>query len=62
MFKFEKVSVTVDVEKDLGKTFMDFHSDGKVDMVTDIDRQAFIDFLVTELEKMKDIKLDIKVD
>jgi hypothetical protein len=49
----------VDLDKAPGKTFVDFTDNGKVTMLTDIVRQAFLSLLISDLEKLNHIKLDI---
>lgn len=59
MFSTKKAFVTVDLDKAPGKTFVDFTDNGNVTMLTDIDRQAFLSLLISDLEKLNHIKLDI---
>lgn len=59
MFKTEKVSVVVDTEKALGKTHITFDGVGHIDMVTDVDREIFLEFLVSELKSFMHIKTNI---
>lgn len=58
LFKTEKVSVTVDTEKDVGKTFVEFNGTGNVEMVTAVDREAFLRLLTEKLKKMNDVKIN----
>lgn len=57
MFTFERVSVRVDLDKTPGKTFVDFDGLGNVSMVTGLNREAFLDLLISDLEKLNDIKI-----
>ncbi len=57
MFKTEKVTVTVDLEKTPGKTFVDFDGVGNTLFVTDVDREAFLSLIITDLIKLNDKKL-----
>ena len=60
MFTFEKVSVTVDLTDAPGKTFVDFDGKGNVLFISDVDREAFLNLLISDLKKINDIKLDNK--
>lgn len=53
MFKFERVSVSVDLDNTPGKTFVDFDGVGNVLIMVDVDRDAFLNLLVYDLEKIK---------
>ena len=53
MFEFKRVSVEVDLVETPGKTFVDFDGVGNVLMVTDLNRQAFLDLLVSDLQNIK---------
>ena len=59
MFKIKKVNVSVNVTDALGQTTIDFTEDGKIEFIDDLDKPAFLSLLLSELEEMKDIKLDI---
>ncbi|MBO5067411.1 MAG: nucleoside hydrolase [Clostridia bacterium] len=59
MFKTKKVSVTVDLNDCPGKTFIDFNDCGNVEMITDVDRQAFLSLLISDLEKLNDKEFNI---
>ena len=56
MFKFERVSVTVDLEHAPGKTFVDFDGKGNTLIMVDVDRDAFLDLLVSDLKNIKVVK------
>ena len=58
MFTFKKATVNICIDQTPGKTFIDFTENGNVDFVTGIDREAFLNLLITDLEKMNDIKLN----
>lgn len=53
MFEFKRVSITVDLVETPGKTFVDFDGVGNVLMVTDLNRQAFLDLLISDLQNIK---------
>ena len=57
MFIFKKTSVKVCINETPGKTFVDFDNAGNVEFITEINRQAFLDLLISDLEKMSDIKI-----
>ena len=59
LFTMEKVSVTVDTKKDLGKTIVDFNGTGHIDFVTAVNKEAFIKILNSDLRKFDNIKLPI---
>ena len=59
MFTFEKVSVSVDLLDAPGKTIVDFDGKGNVLFITDIDREAFLNLLISELEKLNDKKFHV---
>lgn len=52
MFGTKKVSIKVDLDSAPGKTLINFDGIGHVDMVTDVDRQAFLSLLVSDLIKI----------
>ncbi len=60
MFTFEKVSVCVDVEHCPGKTFVDFDGKGNVLFIKDVDREAFLNLLIADIEKLRDKNIDLK--
>ena len=53
MFTFERVSVTVDLEHTPGKTFVDFDGVGNTLIMVDVDRDAFLNLLISDLKKIK---------
>lgn len=53
MFTFARVSVTVDLIETPGKTFVDFDGVGNVLMVTDLDREAFLQLLLEDIKNIK---------
>jgi len=57
MFTFKKTSVSVSIDQTPGKTLVDFDGIGNVDFVTEVDREAFLNLLISDLEKMNDIKI-----
>ena len=57
MFTFEKVDVKVELDTTPGKTIIDFNNDGNVLFIKDVDREAFLSLLVTDLLKLDDLKL-----
>lgn len=58
MFTFKKTTVTVCIEETPGKTFIEFDGVGNVEFITEVDRDAFLNLLVSDLEKMNDVKID----
>ena len=52
MFKTQSVTVKVNLEDSPGKTLVDFDKLGHIEMVTDVDRQAFLSLLVCDLLKI----------
>ncbi|MBE7083273.1 MAG: hypothetical protein E7373_01565 [Clostridiales bacterium] len=58
IFTTEKVNVTVNLTDAPGKTLVEFTKDGQVDLVTGVDREAFLNLLNTELSKLNHIKID----
>lgn len=59
IFKSEKVNVTVDLDDVPGKTWVEFTKDGNVDLITDLDREKFLEILDRDLENLNGIKLNI---
>ncbi len=59
IFKTEKVNVTVDLVDVPGKTWVEFTESGNVDLVTDLNREKFLEILDGDLENLNDIKLNI---
>lgn len=59
MFTFERVSVSVDLECLPGKTIIDFDGKGNVLFIKDVDREAFLNLLVSDIKKLNDIKIDL---
>ncbi|MBQ7339743.1 MAG: nucleoside hydrolase [Clostridia bacterium] len=53
MFTFARVSVTVDLVETPGKTLVDFDGVGNVLMVTDLDREAFLQLLLEDIKNIK---------
>ena len=60
MFTFEKVSVSVDVDSQPGKTIIDFDGNGNVLFIKDVDREAFLNLLITDIKKLNDKNIDLK--
>ncbi len=60
MFTFERVSVSVDLIDSPGKTFVDFDGKGNVLFITDVDREAFLNILVSDLEKISNKRIKNK--
>ena len=56
MFTFERVTVKVELENTPGKTLVDFDGTGNTLMMVDVDRDAFLNLLVSDLEKIKIVK------
>lgn len=59
MFTFEKCFVTVNTTDAPGKTVCEFSPEGNVELVTNVDRDAFINHLNYELENFPKIKIDL---
>ena len=59
IFKTEKVNVTVDLVDVPGKTWVEFTESGNVDLVTDLNREKFLEILDGDLENLNGIKLNI---
>ncbi len=59
IFESEKCNVTVDLEKVPGKTWVEFTKQGNVELITDLDRDAFLEILDRDLLKLNHIKFDI---
>ncbi len=59
IFKTVKCNVTVDLEEVLGKTWVEFTESGNVDLVTDLDRDAFLNILDRDLLNLSHIKFNI---
>lgn len=57
-FKTKKCKVIVDLNDTPGKTFVEFCEDGNVELVTEVDRENFIQLLDTNLQKLNHIKID----
>ena len=60
IFTTEKVNVTVDLDDVPGKTWVEFTKDGNVDLVTDLNREKFLEILDRDLENFNGIKLNIE--
>ncbi len=52
MFTLKRVCVNVELENAPGKTLVDFTECGNIEMITDVDRDAFLMLLVSDLEKL----------
>lgn len=57
MVTTENATVTVNTTDAPGKTLVDFHKDGNVAIMTDIDREKFLSVLDSELYKMNNVKI-----
>ena len=57
MFTFKKTTVTVSLNDTPGKTFVEFDGVGNVEFITEVNRDAFLKLLITDLEKMSNIKI-----
>lgn len=58
IFTFEKCFVSVNTTDAPGKTVCDFSANGNVSLVTNVNREAFIEYLNEELENFPKIKID----
>lgn len=56
IFKTVKCNVTVDLTDTPGKTWVEFTENGNVDLVTDLDRKAFLEILDRDLLNLNHIK------
>ena len=59
LFITKKAFATVDTDSAPGKTEITFSENGNITFVHDVKREEFLEFLTSELNKMKDIKLNI---
>ena len=59
IFKTVKCNVTVDLEDTPGKTWVEFTENGNVDLVTDLDRNAFLNILDRDLLNLSHVKFNI---
>lgn len=59
LFVTKKIKASVNTDDAPGKTSIEFVNDGNILFVHDVDREAFLSLLTSELEKMKDIKLGV---
>ena len=59
IFEFKKVSVKVDTDKFPGRTHIEFNENGDVEFIDDLNKPAFLSLLLSELNDMKDIKLNM---
>lgn len=58
MFTFETCSVTVNTTDAPGKTICDFNDNGNVKLVTNVDREKFINYLNEDLKELSHIKIN----
>lgn len=59
LFQTKKCRVFVDTAASPGKTTVEFCEEGNVELVTDVDREAFIRLLDEKLQKLNDIKIQL---
>lgn len=59
MFKIKRCSVTVNTTDFPGRTNIDFVDKGNIEFIDDLDKPAFLSLLLSALDDMKNIKLDI---
>lgn len=57
MFTTERCFVTVNTTDSPGKTICEFNESGNVELVTNVDRTAFINYLDKELKKISNVKI-----
>ncbi len=57
LFIMKKVDMQVDTVYAPGKTDVKFTDNGKIDFIHDLHREKFLEFLINELQSMKDIKI-----
>lgn len=57
MFTTERCFVTVNTTDAPGKTICEFNESGNVELVTNVDRTAFINYLDKELKKISNVKI-----
>lgn len=60
LFTSERCSVTVNLTDAPGKTLVDFNGTGNVELVMDCNRDAFIQILNEQLDKFKELKLNVQ--
>ncbi len=60
IFDIKRVNVSVNVTDAPGRTQIDFVPDGKIRFIDDLDREAFIKLITTELEDLRNVKLNRK--
>lgn len=60
IFDIKRVNVSVNVTDAPGRTQIDFVPDGKIRFIDDLDRDAFIKLITTELEDLRNVKLNRK--
>ncbi len=60
LFQTKKCNVSVDVNDTPGKTIVEFCEDGNVELVTEVDREKFIQLLDDNLQKLNHIKIDFE--
>ena len=59
IFQIKKATVTVDTDKFPGRTHIDFTENGNVEFIDDLNKPAFLSLLLSELDDMKNIKLNM---
>lgn len=57
LFTAKKCKVTVDLDETPGKTLVEFCEDGNVELITEVDREKFVQLLDERLQKLSDIKV-----
>lgn len=60
IFKTKKIDITVDLEDTPGKTIVKYNNKSNITLVTNANRKKFLKLLMSELEKLDNIKLNIK--
>jgi len=59
MFKIKRCSVTVNTTDFPGRTNIDFVDKGNIEFIDDLDKPAFLSLLLSALDDMQNIKLDV---
>ena len=61
LFSFKRIDCTVDTQNVLGKTDVTFNENGKILFVDDLNKPEFLEFLTSQLEKLKELKLNLSL-
>lgn len=61
LFSFKRIDCTVDTQNVLGKTDITFSENGNILFIDDLNKPAFLEFLTSQLEKLKELKLNLSL-